>query len=168
MNKLCELLAIVAIYIFSASPILSEVTSTMPPQSIWEQQPEGIAVALTFVTHKEDGVRKSLISLYIKNISGTIKEFDPDSIARGLEISNNKGDNNWVPLRTIDPRLITRSMSYSLAPGKTVTYPIELNLSELKTVRSKTVRLNVWMFDMGTGQRFKIESSPKLLTEAVQ
>src|ERR1700683_5337235 len=68
------------------------------PASLWEQHPEGIALAMTLSTRTENGVESNAIHVYIKNTSPTVKDFPPRGSDWGIEIYYIDGHGAQVPL----------------------------------------------------------------------
>jgi len=164
MKTLCQML-----FIFCFIIMQNNLKASDPLDAIFQKNlnnsTNGIAVAFAFVARNIDKESKNFLYIYIKNTSNSVKEFDPDSITGGVELSDSENGSPWRPLRSLDPRYRTRATLSYLEPGKAVVYTIELNANEVSSIQSRFVRLNA-RFDIGKNNSFKMETPPRQMEKS--
>jgi hypothetical protein len=142
------------------------------PASSWEQFPQGIALAMTLENRTHNGAQKHYVMVYIKNTSGSDKYFyEMNDISR-LELYYVTDSGTAVPLRTYnydhrDGIVLMNVPPYAIKPGEVLSRDIELTSDELALVKSHAVKCSFFISDKESAKGYKIESSPRILTETV-
>jgi hypothetical protein len=166
MNSFVKSLAI----LFAANMVFSAAVAdnqTNLPAGAWEQHPEGIALALRLTTTTHPAGQANAISISIKNISKTPKQFSRFAAESGIQIFYLKKPGAPIPLGT-DSVLIYHAAIYdsgpvAILPNATLVRVVKLTSKELVSVKSYPVKCIIRISDPTEKKDYKIESSPKML-----
>ena len=157
-SKLAMVVFAMALSIFTETLAQSNGQLNIPA-ALWEQHPEGIALALFLSTQD---VQKKAIQVYIQNTSNTDKYLIVSGIDSGIQIYYIDATGAQVPLHNYSDNMLNRKSSL-IKPGETLTRRILLTPDELVLIQTHPIKCNFIIHDPATEKYSKIESTPKML-----
>lgn len=144
----------------------STITAPEVPPSLWQPQSEGVALAMTFKSQKENGMKKYDLHVYIKNTSKKVISIFPLVYDSGVRIFYVDGKGVQIPLHDYSKKIIIDNSSLlDIRPGEILERIISLTSNEVDLVKTHPVKCVFIMWE--EGKHYKIESSPITLAETV-
>lgn len=140
------------------------------PSDQWEQETNGIEVAMTLTCPAEKNIHQDTLRVYVKNISNNQFRFDSNEGDFGVRIFYVNGNGVEVALHEYKKRSyhLSKMLPIVIDPGATLLIKINVPSNEIPLLTRNMSRCSFDISDVSSGQKYTIESSPRQLTETFE